>query len=275
MENEQMLDSGRRGRTRWALAALVVAATLAALTIPAGAWIRARSDISIDAEALAVCSSEVTLSSTLAHQIDSFEFSYPDFVGVPDVTPYPGLATEFIELYGSSGDALARTNAVVTVEVPRIYRSQDTSVRFSGEATVPTPAGFDNGDTLYASGFDSTLSPVAVPLTIGDPVYDCAPEYLPWAVLSAGNTVQVNAYLPHTILFDASSVSPKSLTVSNGGQSAPVQFLGQIGSIGVARVDLNDAGLRCNTTTLVLSGVDAGGYEHLGEIKVFPKGRRC
>ena len=199
-------------------------------------------------------------------------------MGVPGVTPYPGLAQDSIPLYGTQLDALANTNAIATVVVPRIFRSfEGTSYFFSGEGEIPTPAGFDNGDFLYASAFDSTLSPIAVPLKIGDPVYDCAPDYLNWAVLSRDNAVQVSAYLPHTIVFDATTVDPKTLTVSlsTGGPAVPVDYLGRIDWLGVARVNLNTVGITCDTTTLVLAGVEAGGYQHVGEIKVFPQGRTC
>ena len=276
----------RRGRSRgWRAAAalMVVIATLAALALPASGWIRARSDISRDAEAERICTSGITLSATLDHQVDSFDFSFPTFVGVPDVTPYPGVfSSDFIDLYASAADALANTNEVVTVEVPQIFRSVDSSAyRFSGEATVPTPAGFDNGDVLYASAFDSTLSPIAVPLTIGDPIYDCPPEDLPWGILPGKdrkvNEVRVNAFLPHSFVFDASSVDPKTLTVraDGSGPAAVVVYLGSIGDIGVARVNLNDTGLDCGTESLRLAGTDAGGYAYQDDIEVYAMGRSC
>lgn len=278
-------DEGRTRRWRLAAALMAVVAMLAALAVPASGWIRARSDVSRDAEAVSVCTSGITLSATLDHEVSSFEFSFPGFVGVPDVTPYPGgFSTDSIDLYGSAADALANTSGteVVTVDVAQIYRSVDSNVyRFSGEATVPTPGGFGNGDVLYASAFDSTFSPIAVPLEIGDPVYDCPPEDLLWAVLPGKvrgvNEVQVNAYLPHSFVFDASSVDPKTLVVTadGAGPAAAVSYVGNIGAIGIARVNLNDTGLDCGTESLRLSGNDADGYAYQDDIEVVATGRSC
>lgn len=275
-------DEGRRRGWRLGAALVVVVATLAALALPASGWIRARSNINIDADAVAVCSSTVRLSAELRHESSSFEFFYPDFAGVPGVTPYPGLAQESIDLYGTQLDALGTTNAIATVVVPRTFRALDGgSYFFSGEGETPTPSGFGNGDFIYASAFDESFNPIAVPLKIGDPVYGCPPEDLLWAVLPGKvrgvNEVQVNAYLPHSFVFDASAVDPKTLVVTADGEGPPaaVSYVGNIGAIGIARVDLNDTGLDCGTKSLRLSGNDADGYAYQDDIEVFATGRNC
>lgn len=261
---------------------MAVVATLAALALPASGWIRARSNINIDADAVAVCSSTVRLSAELRHESSSFDFFYPDFAGVPGVTPYPGVPQESIDLYGTQLDALGTTNPIATVVVPRTFRALDGgSYFFSGEGETPTPTGFDNGDYIYASAFDEFFNPVAVPLEIGDPVYDCPPEDLRWGVLPGNdrkvNEVRVDALLPHSFVFDASSVDPKTLIVTADGVGpfAAVSYLGSFGGIGVAQVNLNDTGLDCGTESLRLAGNDAGGYDYQDDIEVFATGRSC
>lgn len=264
---------------------VVVLALLGAMVAPASArWVRGFSDINRDANDLAVCADTITLEAFLNHQTSSFESSFPDFVGVPDVTPYPGVfVVDSIRVYGSAADAIANVagTEVVTVDVPLIYRTDGaSSYRFSGQATVPTPAGFDNGDTLYAYSFDLNgpggFEELAIPLPIGDPAYDCPAEQLNWGILKHGNQPVIGAYLPHSFLFDVSEVDPATLMVAvDGAASVSVAYVGRIGNVGLARVNLNDAGLRCETNRLTLSGTDSGGYDYAGSLSVIPQGVGC
>lgn len=282
-----MTDAPRQRRTR---ARIGIAGTLALMMVamlvsPASArWIRGFSDINTAGDDIAVCDRTITLEAELAHQKDSFEGPYPDFEAIIDVSPYPGFSdTVDLPLYGTASDAINQTNEVAVVTVPYIYRGFDAarnSYIFTGQATIATPAGYGNGDILYTWAFetdpDGGIEQVAVPFEIGDPdAYDCPPSALPWAVFSKNNTVTPGAVLPHTFIFDAREVNPKSLVLTGSNGSAPVEFVGAIRGFGFGQLDLDDIDIDCETEKLVLSGVDDEGRAYEEVIGVRAGGRNC
>lgn len=277
MKSPRSPRSPRSLRSRAALGGIIVVAVLAALTTTAHArWIRGLSDVSVYGDDIAVCSSEVTLGFEIVHQFDSFDSQYPTFNKVTG-EPYPGTNPQLLRLHGSEADALAQTNEVMSFLITIGYTgTSGGGYQFLGEQTLATPAGLGNGDVLYAYSFDFDLgAAVAVPLTIGDPVYDCPPEDLAWGVFSSDGTVRVNAFLPHAIIFNGNKVDPSTLVVHNGSVSSPVAYLFSFGPYGFAHIDMNSVDFACDTTSLLLTGQDTDGYEYEREISVTPSAATC
>lgn len=267
-------------RARLALGTILTVALLGALTTSADArWIRGLSDISSYGDDISVCADEITIGFEVVHQFDSFDAFYPTF----DKTvgePYPGLNPQSVGLYASAADAIARTNSVVTFSIPISYAgTSGGGYQFLGETTLPTPTGFGDGDVLYAYSYDfDLLQEVAVPLTIGDSAYDCAEapaDPVFFDVFTLWDLVFVNSPVPTVVIFDGGIDSSSLVVTAEPGTGAPVSYLGSIWGIGVALVDLDAAGLTCDSSSLTLSGQRPDGTPVVGETNINPVGLGC
>lgn len=258
----------------------VIVAVLASLTPGASArWLRGISDITTYGDDIAICADEITLGYELIHLTDSFEPLYPGFSPVVG-EPYPGNANPSVPLYGSASDALSNSNVVVSVTIPIAYTGMGSnSYDFAGQATVPTPSGFGDGDVLYAAGFDSALTPIAIPLTIGDPTYNCptaGPVEIAFDVFTLWDLVLVDSHAPTVVLWAGAGVDGHSITVGvDGGPGTDVTYVGSFLGLGVGLVDLDDAGLGCDSSSLTLSGEKSDGTPVTGETNINPVGLSC
>lgn len=274
-------NTGRTAR-RFTLGTLIVVALLAALTPTASArWIRGLSDINRYGDDIALCAEELTIGAEVEHLISSFESFYPTFNAVVG-EPYPGLNPQTVDLYATSADAIAQANEILSFAVTVTYvETTSSSYRFVGETTLPTPAGYGDGDILYAYAFDfDILEAIAVPLTIGDAVYDCPttvePESIAFDVWTLWDLVLVDSPYPTILVFDAREADTSAVTVAvDDGPDTPVQYLGSIFGIGIALADLDAAGLVCDSSSLTLRTAKADGTPLVGETNINPIGVAC
>ena len=227
--------SGGRGRwPRLVFGVAIVLAMLAAFTPTASArWIRGFSDINTAGDDISVCADEITIKAELDHLVASFESFYPTFDPVVGA-PYPGGGNpQLIPLYGSAADAISSTNPVIEFSIPISFVGLSTSsYQFEGQTTLPTPAGYGDGDVLYARAFDeNTLETIGVPLTIGDPAYGCStvgePESILLDVWTLWDLVLVDAPHPTILVFDAREADLGSVTFAvDDGPATAVTFVG-------------------------------------------------
>ncbi len=253
----------------------VLAVLAASAGIASAGWQRGFSDVNTSANDEALCEDGITLSANISYLTANFDFAYPDFDPLVDDN-YPAGTTD-IDLYATAADATSFTNEIATVAVQTTLTTPGTTPGsayiFDGEATIPTPAGYQNGDTLYVWGYDATdLSLVAIPLTIGDEQYECAePEAGPiHSILWPGiNTIKTFQYLPSAILYFGADIDHSTVTVTaNDGVTTNLDFLGEYWGLGVGQFKPQHAGVTCDTTSLELSALTLDGDPLAGSIPV-------
>ncbi|GJM37673.1 MAG: hypothetical protein DHS20C19_10400 [Acidimicrobiales bacterium] len=271
-----------RVRSRLAVGTLIIFAVLGSLTTTASArWIRGASDVTTYGDDVSVCADEIALGFELVHQSDSFDSFYPSF-GFAIGEEYPGTSPQLLPIYGTAQDAIDRTNELLTFEIPILYAGPSGGgYQFLGEATLPTPSGYGDGDVLYAYSFDfNELEAVAIPLTIGDSAYGCPtenpPEEIAFDVFTLWDLVRVDSSQPAIVVFAAWDVDIDSVTVGvDDGTGVPIEHLFSFWGIGVALVDLDAAGLACDSESLTLSGERPDGTAVTGDTNINPFGSSC
>lgn len=263
------------------LAIVLVLTSLSATVAPAGArWVFGISAVGRSVENEAVCADEISFSARLGHSQANFDILYPSEVLVEGVSAYPG-GNDTMGFYATPADAIAQVNPVATAVLDYVYTGLiDFSHVFEWEGSIPTPAGYDNGDVLYVYSIDETTSIVATPLTVGDPQYDCAdpePDPLNAALFTFQDRVRVDSPYPYLLLFDARQVDSSTLQVAaDTGTPTGVDYVGTVfGVLGFAFVDLNDAGVTCASSSLAVTGSSASGQPVATELPVVPVGPAC
>ncbi len=269
-------------KSRVIISIVCAIAVLAAATGTASAgWQRGFSDVNTSANDEALCEEGITLSANISYQTSSFDFSYPDY----DATvgnDYP-LGTTNIDLYATATDATSFTNEIATVPVQTTMSvaggTAASSYLFDGEATIPTPAGYSNGDTLYVWGYDgATLDLLAIPLTIGDEQYECDEAEPGELVALLWPGIKTFQYLPSVVAYFAPDIDHATVEVSANDSSAvgTVTNVAMFwGVVGVGIFYPQHAGVTCDTTSLDFTAMNLDGEPFAGSIPVTVSQRNC
>ena len=243
-------------------------------------WIRAASAPTRIVDDISVCADEITLKSILEYP--------PDFLSPEDIAT--GSFTEQVRLWASAEDAesLDSATAVMVFDFNTTFaRTLDNGfVEFEDTATLPTPAGFDNGDFLYGARGQAGGSPTAVPLEIGgvdiltgEP-YECdspsEPIELNMNVWTVKSKIWVNSWFPYVVAFDNNQVDRSTLQIqANNGTNTSVNYIGSWSHRGFGYFYPNSAGVTCDSTSLVLTATSTSGEPMRSEYNINPVGWAC
>jgi hypothetical protein len=244
--------------------AAFVAVSLATSSSVSAIWPRGVSDLDINSDDISLCADELTFETEYRSNPVRLPAGFVHALGTP--WPLDG-GVDILSVYGTAADAVAATNPIATVSVPLVETfidPDDIRYVFKGQATIPTPAGYSDGDqifvrTLILPGFTFD----AVPLTIGDPVYNCPP-----VVTKINITAKALKLAKRVVLtLDTGDVVPSSIRVSadNGTSLSSPELYASLFGKSLVVVRFSKIGLSCATTSIVLTATTPTGEQLRGE----------
>jgi hypothetical protein len=247
--------------------AAFVAVSLATSSSVGAIWPRGVSDLDISSDDISLCADELTFSTRYSANPVRLPDGFVHALG----TPWPlNGGVDALSLYGTAADAVAATNPIATVSVPLVETfidPDDLRYVFTGQATIPTPAGYDEGDQIFVRSLKTPeFTFEAVPLTIGDPVYNC-PPVVP-TVTEINITAKALKLAKRVVVtLDTGDVVPSSIRVSadNGTSLSSPELYASLFGKSLVVVRFSKIGLNCATTSIVLTATTSTGEQLRGE----------
>lgn len=245
--------------TKLVPAALAVGltATLIAPSVASAGWVRGFSSLEIRSDDISLCADEMTFETEYRSNPNVLPTDYVHALGNP--YPYNG-GIDTLDLYGTEADALAETNPIATVEtalVETFIDPNDVWHEFTGQATIPTPAGFGDGDPIYVTVNFGGGQIESATLTIGDESYGCvvAPTNIDISAQANRQATRIK------VKFDPANVDLDSIMIStdNGEAIPPKRIRIKRNGQAVAKVKASDLGVDASTTEIILTGTDLDG----------------
>ena len=248
-----------------AAAALSLTAVLIAPSIASAGWIRGSSDLDTSSNDVSLCEDELTFESEYRQVTDNIIFGDGYVPGLGNPWPRNGGVDE-LRLYGTAFDAENGVNPIATVTIPLFETGTDGSIRtiFEGQGTIPTPAGYENGDQIFVSVFNNFQFPqLSLALTIGDAVYNCVvpPANLDFTASASRSATRINA------TFDSTNVDRATVMIATDNGTAAPANRSKIRRSGIARFTVDSAtiGLSCDTTKIIVTASTLDGQPLRGE----------
>jgi hypothetical protein len=245
-------------------AAVIVglAATLIAPTAASALWTRSFSSLEVRSDDISLCADELTFETEYRSNPAVLPPTYVHALGTP--YPYSG-GIDTLNLYGTAADAVAATNPIATVSIPLVETFIDPADvwhEWTGQATIPTPAGYDAGEQIYVSTYFDFSTNGSQALTIGDPSYNCVPPETPINISATASKLAKRVFMT----FETGTIAPSTIKVSaDNGTPASPEFYASFFGRSLVVVRFSKMGLNCATTSVVMTATTTSGQPLRGE----------